>query len=489
MSRGRLIAIVAAVVALVGVAVLVRIMQGGRYKLVLTVAAAQEVYREGEQIEVKLKLVNEGESRFPRAWAAWVRRIPYIGRWFGGNLWLRFSVSARTSRGDACVKPRWAWSSFDGWLTQKPGVIAGEEIELPFKINQLFLLSGPGTYTITGIFTASRGREGSHEVFSLRSEPISISIEARSVDQMGGHVEGLMRDLASAEAYDSDKAVSSALWRLIYTRDRRMLPVLLDFAYADKEQDAVRSALMSYLPIEAETREMILDGARERGLTETIFDALRRFGCGQEELREVITKSLESSNGRTVRAGARAAAMYPDDSHTAQLIQVARDSESGGQLAAISALALNRTEEGVRALRGLIEDGDQDIKYHTLSAINLAYGGRLAVDEDRPYQGWRRSGLIRAARDPNSPDRWEAVGELIERLGDGDFDIVKSLAGGVLEEGAVGEAREEVEIVEALLNDTDRDVRDTVTTLIRLRRRRFPGRALKAEDFPEVFAD
>jgi HEAT repeat protein len=79
---------------------------------------------------------------------------------------------------------------------------------------------------------------------------------------------------------------------------------------------------------------------------------------------------------------------FGGDEYTAQLIAIATNPGSNDRFSAIFALALNRTDEGVKTLKALLNDPDQKIRSWAENAIRLAYTshgnsrGRLLKPDD-----------------------------------------------------------------------------------------------------------
>ena len=82
--------------------------------------------------------------------------------------------------------------------------------------------------------------------------------------------------------------------------------------------------------------------------------------------------------------------LYPNDRFNPRLIALATDAKSGVREIAISALAMNRTDEGVKTLKSLMDDPDIQIRYTVTHAIDHAYHwrgdslGRPLKPEDFP---------------------------------------------------------------------------------------------------------
>jgi hypothetical protein len=75
-------------------------------------------------------------------------------------------------------------------------------------------------------------------------------------------------------------------------------------------------------------------------------------------------------------AGVNLARMFPDDILTPKLVALATNPQFTYRVNAIYALALNRTDDGVQALKTLLHGADQRISELTAEAIRSAYTTR-----------------------------------------------------------------------------------------------------------------
>jgi len=296
------------VLALICVWVGVRILTGERDSVTLGMWVERPRYKLGDVIPVRLVIENRGRSEFPGGSSrSAFEKIPYIGRFFRRRAsTVRYKPGVLVSKADGslCVRPG-LYSGFSAWgpwiLTR---LKAQQSKTIPWVLNEHALIGGPGVYRLVGVIVETRGAGlGSDIVF--RSAPIEVIIEGRSVEEMGRYIEKLEEELEGASDPGQKGWVKR---RLVYTRDRRIVPKLLDWEYGrgdsrlpvtigrvyghtiehmvDHDSGMLCDAFEGYLPIEPQTQEMVLRAARERGLTGVICRALERFGCSEEQWKD-----------------------------------------------------------------------------------------------------------------------------------------------------------------------------------------------------------
>jgi hypothetical protein len=398
-----------------------------------------------------------------------------------------------------CVSP---------WINGRP-YRAGDVISLcahgsksiEWIVNDHALISGPGIYRVIGVIAREKESGFGAEVIA-RSRAVKIVVAARSDEQMGQHVEQLAVKLEGARNAE-EKA--SVIRKLAYTRDRRIVPALVGWNYDGGDSALLCAAFENYLPIEARTKEMVLRAATKRGLTEILIRVLERFGCSEEQWKEVIVASLASDDETCVRAAVCAAQNHPADAHTKRLIELAEDPDSLSRRAAITALARNRTDETVQAIRGLLADADDEIREVTKVALSvgrlwtpgdvtLAANKRKSAGREGTESKWREERhsvrqVIAAAKDARNPNRWNAVFRLAERLTSEDAGAIEEYVRDSSKKSETGARSKEVKAVVELLSGSDKDVVDRVITILRIPREVHRGRAFRPEDFPEIYAE
>jgi len=450
-----------------------------RSDVTLAISMPQKVFRLGDEIQITLTLTNKGKQVFPSPQSR-------IGRFLAMALELRqdespsaFGLMVRKADGSLCVHPQFWFRPVSGSDIQEITVGAGETVSSTLTLNEWALMAEPGKHTIVGVLGKTTVRGTVYEAI-LRTEPVEIVVKSRTDEEMAQRIENILRERQEAENYEE---ISTALRKLVYTRDNRIVPRLLDLEYSEEGSDLVRSAFTGYLPIEKSTKKMILDAANTRGLTASILAALRRQGCSEEEMRRCIAVSLESENRFRIAPGVRGAIYYPNDSHTERLAELATSDKSPVPTHAMRALAFNGTKNAIRHLREMLEDPDEEIRDATRSSIEDAY---LIFDASQEAHVVSLDRISRAM-DKNNPGRWESIASLWLCL---DASQVKALEGVIANpKSKIDDKDNLIRTFLSLLQDSDRDVRDLAVTTIRFGAHVYRGRPLRPEDFPEIYAE
>jgi len=460
----------------------------------LTISCPQREFKLGDEVPVTFTLKNEGRLAFPAGSDSWLERIPFLGHLFVTEVpYLELGVMVRRDGGTICTH---AWGDWRIDQSSMEELEPGQSLSETFTLNDRVLIGEPGTYKVVGLVMAGLGineglaselRDGHLSFFKvvLRSSPFEIVIDPRTSDEMGQHISAVKKAFLSAKT-DSERY--AAIKKLAYTRDNRALPQLLEFEYLQDEENyygVVYDALMRYLPIEAEAKEMIVSVAGERGLTNTTLRALLRQGYSKKGFEKMIALSLASRNPRYVISGANAAQAVPSDVHMAKLIEIAKDASSPAREEAILALAANRTEAGVSMLNALSNDSNEDLRLTARIAICIGCKREPTVALDVGSL----DKVVGVAKDANEPGRWDAVTMLVYSLDYKDLTAARQLADNPNERGPFDEANPRLKVIQDLLRDPDRDVRDMMTTIVRLvsvTAMGWEGRPLKPEDFPEM---
>jgi hypothetical protein len=144
-------------------------------------------------------------------------------------------------------------------------------------------------------------------------------------------------------------------------------------------------ALLFYVPRSDKIKRAIIATAAKRGLANGMQHVLIEYGCKSKELQPLIERSLAPENLQSWMAGALAAQQYANDAFTPRLIALATESQNVARVQAIYALAANRTDESVKALKALLNDPDPKIREHTERAIHISYSSR-GIWQGRPLK-------------------------------------------------------------------------------------------------------
>jgi HEAT repeat protein len=169
-------------------------------------------------------------------------------------------------------------------------------------------------------------------------------------------------------------------------------------------QTAAIGALAAHRTDEGvKTLKSLLDDPHENVWT-PLADALLngyRNGAWQpgdftaQDVKPLLERMLASgSRSPDVLTGISLLEHFGSDAFTAQLIGIATDSSSFARQSAVYALALNRTEEGLKTLKSLLNSSDPKIREVTENAIRAAYTSRgdslgrplQPADFDKQYQ-------------------------------------------------------------------------------------------------------
>jgi HEAT repeat protein len=471
----------AAVLAAVNVLVRTWPTTSDGFKLTLQIASPRGEYKLGDEIPIIFTIKNNGRGRFPKD-KHWMENLPWVWRnQEAVSVLHRLKLEARDEKGRLCQSPGLAALSESLAAVRSIELDRGESCQRTIAVNAQVLMSKPGTYAITGSLVNTRVLGPEYAI--AHSEETKIVVVGRTNNEMAEYLEKLVEEFRTAK---SSAARDLAIRHLVYTRDSRAVPILLDVEYAGTAPSLTEAAFSWYLPIAEETRDMIWASAKEQGLTESILFALRRFGCDDAEIEHLILRSLASENQRAVWAGLLGAVDFPNDSYTALLVELAKGGELRIRYRAMRALACNRTEEGVKTLRETLESSDEDIVKAARNAIWTAYWASSHKNEVMDY------GLslnIGDMRDPNRPKDWLSMNLLVEQLSEEEFAAVRVVADCPDANGRTNERVEIVKLITELLNDADKDVRDMTKTAIRTARPACSGQSLKPDDFPEIYEE
>lgn len=450
-------------------------------EVTVTISPSQRENKLGD--EIFLDIIASGcESRRPTGRPAWYERIPFIGhRLRREPPFYQLDLEVRVKGGRQCVDPR-AYIARGGGLGDFEPDESGKAT---VALNRFAVISEPGVYEVVASLTVFEQQEGDFTKRDYYSQPVDVLITPRTDQEMSTYIEKLLSDFRVAKT-DEDRA--RAIEKLICTRDSRIVPALIEWAYIEQSpESALRGFMYISLDGESDVKDLILSAARKHGLVWNTLYGLQRFGCPAAAFKDLITKSLESDDPHILPVGAAAAAEYPHDSHMPRLIELAGGAGGYPSPYAIKALASNRTDDGVAAMKRVLRQNSRDLARSCTHTIRQAY-----LPFDRRGGFWNYGNvrdLTQQASDPNSPARWRAIWFLVARLNREELHRVKSLIEENSREIEVAAASDGLRVIEKLIDDPDRDVRDFVVSHIRLTRPGYEGRPLKPEDFPEIYEE
>lgn len=237
----------------------------------------------------------------------------------------------------------------------------------------------PGEYRLTGVYSPSRWSGSDAKLPEVVSPETVVTVRARTAAEMGAYIESLKAQLAGLQAGDKDASARYHLIRKLgYTGDVRVIPAVIDAMYSAQGKggaNGAREAFVDFLPDKSGSLRALLDAGKARGLADgEMAVILRMLGATQEEMYPLIERSLAPDSPATWQGGTRAAMASDDpDRFALRLVAIARTQSSPARLQALIALAVNRSEEGVKVLHEALEDPDPMIRKRTADAIRNTY--------------------------------------------------------------------------------------------------------------------
>ncbi len=252
------------------------------------------------------------------------------------------------------------------------------------ELNRWAIIEKPGTYKVNAFYHAeiadSNGNEG-----IIKSDSIDVNIKPRSDKEMIRHIDNLITLLKVTKARENFtyqqkqnqlKKRERLIKKLIYTLHPAAMSVLVDLVYEDYHRNDIywaQEAFHYYLTNKSEGKRVILQKIDEKGLAPSILYLLRQTDATKNDFARLIPIALNSNNPEILSDGVAATSMFPDDSYMPRLIKLAMDTNSPARIEAIDAIANNRTDEGVQALRKLLKDKNDSIRETTYRSIISAY--------------------------------------------------------------------------------------------------------------------
>jgi len=470
--------------------------------LSLTIHCPEDEIKQGDEIPIVFTITNNGESPYS-----------YDKRNYDRSGRMReYELVAKREDGTTVLDPREReprTCRIGGGLSSGTGQIKlGESFSKTIALNLWALINEPGGYTVTGTYYPSM-YPPAMEQMRADSEPIGITVKPRTDKEMADYIRELSNELQKSRipkngwTYNSLSEMrrqrEEVIKRLMYTCDRRIVPTLIDLMYENHHKNDAfwaKEGFVCYLPREPKIKEAVLEAAKKRGLAGCMQTVLEAFGCSKEEFKEVIRISLASDNLDILGEGVGAAQEHPDDEHTQQLIAIATDANRPDpnrpfyaieRHRAIYAIAFNRTDEGVMALKGLLKDPNEDIRRTTKEAIRRAYKRHPVYPKysDDEYT----AKLVLIATDLKDPRQISFIYEIARTRTEEGVKAIKTLLEDPDKNIPIAESDEGVKTIRNLLRDPDKDVRDMTSGIVRQTYRTYPGRPLKREDFPELFRE
>lgn len=468
----------------------------GEPNLTLTIHCPENDIKQGDEIPIVFTITNKGESTYSYDKRNYDR---------SGRMW-EYKLVAKRDDGTIVPDPRENYKEgIGGGLSGTGRIRTGESFSKTIALNRWALINEPGRYSITGTYEVLRPN------VTINSAPIEIIVKARSDEEMEEYITQLLKKLEAIKIAKNGwtyRSLSEArrkreevIKRLIYTCDDRIVTTLIDLMYENRHKNDAfwaKEGFVCYLPRDAKIKDAVLEAAKKHGLARCMEAVLEALGCSEEEFKEIIKISLASDNLDILGEGVGAAQAHPHDEHTTSLIAIATDANRPDpnrpsyaieRHRAIYAIAFNRTDEGVKTLKSLFEDPDEDIRNTTENAIRQAYK-RHPVYPKYWYDKYT-SELITAARDlKNAFVVTTLVSEIIRTRREEGIKAIKALLEEPNRDIAITKSDEGVKTIKNLLRNPNKDIRDVTANAIRAAYCRIhPGRPLREDDFPELYRE
>jgi beta-lactamase regulating signal transducer with metallopeptidase domain/HEAT repeat protein len=374
--------------------------------LSLVIRGPRNAVKVGDEIPIEFILSNHGLEDYQ-----------YTDHKAGANFRLvEFKLAATNASGESVPDPYpknrvVSFGLDDGNISF---LHPGESMSRIFALNRWALIKESGHYEVSGAcLPASFSKNRFSPVIAA---PIKLTILPRTEEEMAGYVEDLTNQVAAQLAIrvrqrprPADPAFATLLVKLMYTCRPEIVPTLLRILYEDYVPGfSPNEALLYYVPKTEETWQAILQAVARQGPTSGLNQMeqlLLGYDFNNQELRPVIARALASDNPREWAVGAQlAASRCYDDSFAPRLITIALDTSNKDYIrsAAIDALALNRTDAGVKTLKALVND------------TNLWVGKGLAEAIEHGYDSYWKSPTGRRLQ--NEDFDAKDVRPLVERL-------------------------------------------------------------------------
>ena len=349
--------------------------------LSLVIRCMNEVLKVGDKISIEFILSNHGTADY-KYWNF------YDFDQRSGDC----ELSAATASGVAVPDPRsrYKGSPITSVTSLEYVLHPGESSTNIIALNHWALMKEAGGYEVRGAFVARFF--STNPVAPVKAEPIRITVLPRTQEEMHDYVRGLTNQIAARLPIQPgqnggryDPVLNDLLEKLMYSCSPEMVPTLLGVLYepgpAGNHTDLATEGLLNYAPQTEDTGKAIFEAAAKQGLNENmnyLFWFYDPAKAEKEEMKPLIERALEPQNSGQWQAGATLARDYYDNAFLARLIAIASGTNTpdNARGEAMAALALNRTDEGVKTLKTLLNDPDPNISKRAEQAIRQAYTSR-----------------------------------------------------------------------------------------------------------------
>lgn len=353
----------------------------GTPRLQLTIQAEPAHPRAGDEVLVRFVVANVGTAELVYATVSGDLCALAVGG---------FDLHVTAANGSPVEDPA-ARGAVLSCVGSEGRLAPGASFEVRVSLQRRTGALEPGEYHVKGSYRPRRpsASGAAADLPEVESPEVPLSIAPRTDDEMGAYIQGLADELRAAGApgsdprHDGERARNDLIRRLMYTRDPRIVPAVIDAMYAGRVfPPAARTAFeASYLPHRESAKAALLEAAGRRGLRDSqMAIILRNLGATEQELSPVIARSLAADSPGTWHGGAGAAMGSADpDPFVERLVAIARDRTTPARQQALIAVAWNRTEEGLKALREALEDPDPEVRETTATAIQTVYQARYGA--------------------------------------------------------------------------------------------------------------
>lgn len=476
--------------------------ESGGANLELVIHCPRKNFRRGDEIPIVFTITNRGKSSYSYDMRDYDR---------SGRL-MEYKLVAKREDGTIVDDPRKDYEGgIAGGLSGGMAYIeTGQSFTKTIALNRWALINKPGRYTVTGTYFHYTEDPDAKRVKGIRrmkevavsSPPIEIMVKPRSQWQMGRYIKSLLRQLKAIRPSEKWEIVTqreAILAKLAYTCDRRIAPTLIDLMYKNYHTHEVfwaAEALAFYLPRDADIKNQLIAVAKKRGLANRMCTVLEASGCSEQDFKEIIAICLASDDLDVLAEGVLAAQDHPDDDHMPALIAIATGDD--GQKAnhrlyritrdrAICAIAFNRTDEGVRVLKGLLNGPDKHIRDTTANAIRQAY--RRHREYPKHSDDEYTAAIVPIALDCNDPRQKSMIIEVVRSRTEEGVTAVKSLLENPDGDIGMAETDSGVRAIRQLLRSPKEHIRRITSDIIQGIYREYAGRSLRNDDFGEEFRE
>jgi hypothetical protein len=311
-----------------------------------------------------------------------------------------YQLFARKADGAWLPDPRLKFRMGMGGGAFQYGVLhPGESYSKIIPLNRWALIQEGGQYEVAGTYF---GRTDFNAQLQVKADLLGLTLLPRTEQEMADYIIGLTNQVMAQLAQAPPKTggpptqdLADLVMKLMYTCRPQIVPALLRILRENgpeilkdgstrisgrtsgNEGFYANEALLYYVPQSEEVGEAIVEAATQNGVIGNLEGLLGQYEFDKAKLKPLIERALAAENddlGEWHNGAGLADSAYYDDAFSGRLIAIATNASAtaSSRSAALYALAYNRTDEGVQALRSLLNDPDQ--KLWTPLAIALLNG-------------------------------------------------------------------------------------------------------------------